>query len=70
MVCRLIYDRRLTGDVRWPAYTPFEEAVGPLAGAFPILSLRTSKADVVVGVDQTRADELDRSGEKWRYNGK
>lgn len=61
---------RLTGDVRWPASTPFEEAIGPLAGEFPILSLRTCKADVVVGVDQAKADELDKSGEKWRFNGK
>ena len=43
---------------------------GPLAGSFPILSLRTNKADVVVGVDQAVADELDARGEKWRVNGK
>ncbi|OCH91307.1 DUF89 domain-containing protein [Obba rivulosa] len=60
----------LTGDVRWPAYTPFATALGPLAGAFPILSLRTNKADVVVGVDKDVADRLDDSGEQWRYNGK
>ncbi|PAV15637.1 hypothetical protein PNOK_0849500 [Pyrrhoderma noxium] len=62
--------RKLTGDVYWPASTPFEHGIGPLAGSFPILSLRTSKADVVVGVDQTKADALDASGEKWRVNGK
>ncbi|KAL5498118.1 HRT2_2 [Sanghuangporus vaninii] len=62
--------RKLTGDVKWPASTPVAEAIGPLAGAFPILSLRTSKADVVVGVDQAKADALDASGEKWRVNGK
>ncbi|EMD35051.1 hypothetical protein CERSUDRAFT_116552 [Gelatoporia subvermispora B] len=62
--------RRLTGDVRWPAHTPFSTALGPLAGAFPILSLRTNKADVVVGVDKDVADRLDDSGEQWRYNGK
>ncbi|THH07253.1 hypothetical protein EW145_g3507 [Phellinidium pouzarii] len=61
---------RLTGDVRWPASTTVHEAIGPLAGAFPILSLRTSKADVVVGVNQAKADALDASGEKWRVNGK
>lgn len=44
--------------------------IGSLAGAFSILSLRTSKADVVVGVDQAKADALDASGEKWRVNGK
>ncbi|KAL5510965.1 hypothetical protein ACEPAG_3684 [Sanghuangporus baumii] len=57
-------------DVKWPASTPVAEAIGPLAGAFPILSLRTSKADVVVGVNQDKADALDASGEKWRINGK
>lgn len=77
---------RLTGDVSWPVFTPFEEAVGayscliivvrtscivgPLAGDFPILSLRTNKADVVVGVLQDIADKLDAAGEKWRVNGK
>ncbi|KAH9915315.1 DUF89 domain-containing protein [Fomitopsis serialis] len=62
--------RKLTGDVKWPAHTPFETAVGPLRGAFPVLSLRTNKADVVVGVEQETAERLDKSGEKWRYNGK
>ncbi|EKM52419.1 uncharacterized protein PHACADRAFT_260786 [Phanerochaete carnosa HHB-10118-sp] len=62
--------RKLTGDVSWPVSTPFEEAVGPLAGDFPILSLRTNKADVVVGVPQDVADKLDAAGEKWRVNGK
>ena len=78
---------RLTGDVRWPVSTLFEDAVGtciplrlstdishalpgPLAGDFPILSLRTNKADVVVGVPQEVADKLDAAGEKWRVNGK
>jgi hypothetical protein len=62
--------RKLTGDIRWPASTDFALALGPLAGSFPILSLRTNKADVVVGVEQDVADKLDQSGEKWRVNGK
>jgi len=62
--------RKLAGDIKWPASTPFETAIGPLAGSFPILSLRTNKADVVVGVPQDIADKLDASGEKWRVNGK
>lgn len=45
-------------------------AIGPLAGDFPILSLRTNKADVAVGVPQEVADKLDKAGEKWRVNGK
>ncbi|KAI0744716.1 hypothetical protein C8Q76DRAFT_789208 [Earliella scabrosa] len=62
--------RKLTGDVQWPPSTPFEEAIGPIAGSFPILSLRTNKADVIVAVDPDVAKKLDESGEKWRYNGK
>ncbi|OSD03671.1 DUF89-domain-containing protein [Trametes coccinea BRFM310] len=62
--------RKLTGDVQWPVSTPFEEAIGPISGTFPILSLRTNKADVIVAVDAEVAEKLDKSGEKWRYNGK
>lgn len=62
---------RLTGDIKWPAYTPFSEALRDLAGAFPVLSLRTNKADVVVGVDRAVADVLDaKTGNKWRVNGR
>jgi len=43
---------------------------GPLAGSFPLLSLRTNKATVVVGVDKEVAEELDKSGEKWRSDGR
>ena len=64
-------EHRLTGDIQWPASTPFEMAIGPLAGSFPILSLRTNKADVVVGVDQDVADKLDEvDNRKWRYDGR
>jgi hypothetical protein len=43
---------------------------GPLAGSFPLLSLRTNKADVVVGVNKELAEQLDNSGEKWRVDGR
>lgn len=43
---------------------------GPLAGSFPLLSLRTNKADVVVGVDKGIVEKLDESGEKWRVDGR
>jgi len=63
--------RKLTGDTQWPASTPFEVAIGPLAGSFPVLSLRTNKADVVVGVDQDVADKLDvEEDRKWRFDGR
>ncbi|KAI9068826.1 DUF89 domain-containing protein [Trametes sanguinea] len=66
----VVFKVKLTGDVQWPVSTTFEEAIGPIAGTFPILSLRTNKADVIVAVDSDVADKLDKSGEKWRYNGK
>ena len=47
-----------------------ELIAGPLRGSFPILSLRTNKADVIVGVEKELAERLDRSGEKWRVGGK
>ena len=47
-----------------------ESTTGPLRGSFPILSLRTNKADVIVGVEKETAERLDKSGEKWRVNGK
>ncbi|KAF8721942.1 hypothetical protein AX14_010059 [Amanita brunnescens Koide BX004] len=62
--------RKLTGDIRWPAWTEFAQALGPVGGSFPLLSLRTNKADVVVGVDREVAERLDQSGEKWRVSGR
>ena len=35
-----------------------------------MLSLRTNKADVVVGVNKEVAEKLDESGEKWRVEGR
>lgn len=49
---------------------PLIPPLGSFGGAFPILSLRTNKADVVVDVPQEVADKLDAAGEKWRVNGK
>ncbi|KAJ3727729.1 DUF89 domain-containing protein [Lentinula raphanica] len=62
--------RRLTGDVSWPSWTPFEEALGPLAGSFPLLSLRTNKADVAVGLDKDVLEKVEEKDGKWRVNGK
>lgn len=62
--------RKLTGDVKWPVSTPFATTLGPLAGSFPLLSLRTNKSDVVVGVPQDVADRLDEKDKRWRVNGK
>ncbi|KAI6038847.1 DUF89 domain-containing protein [Pisolithus marmoratus] len=62
--------RKLTGDVKWPVSTPFVTALGPLAGSFPLLSLRTNKSDIVAGVPQDVAVRLDEKDKRWRINGK
>ncbi|KAG8690409.1 hypothetical protein FRC11_011765 [Ceratobasidium sp. 423] len=64
--------RKLTGDIKWPNNTPWEEAIGPLAGRFPLLSLRTCKADVVVGLGPGVAEGLDADPKEkgWRASGK
>jgi len=63
--------RKLTGDAKWPTTTPFSEAIGPLHGKCALLSLRTCKADVVVGLEEGVAERLDGSADdKWRINGK
>ncbi|KAG7447265.1 DUF89 domain-containing protein [Guyanagaster necrorhizus] len=64
-------DLKLTGDISWPTLTPFRVAIaGPLAGSFPLLSLRTSKADVVVGVSNEVAAQLNKTDKHWRVNGR
>lgn len=60
----------MNSDAVWPTTTPFEETLGPLKGQLNILSLRTCKADVVVGLQEGRAEELDVEDPNWRVNGK
>ncbi|KAL7336712.1 hypothetical protein BJY59DRAFT_761782 [Rhodotorula toruloides] len=65
--------RKLSYDCAAPSSTPFDVAIGPLAtesGAPPVLSLRTVKSDVVVGVPQDVADRLDKEEPGWRISGK
>lgn len=59
--------RRLVGDRYWPPTTPFAD----LAGYFPspVTALRTLKCDVVTGLPDARAAELDESDPSWRTNG-
>lgn len=48
-------------------------AIGPLAnddGAPPVVSLRTIKSDVVVGVENELASRLDKEEPGWRISGK
>jgi hypothetical protein len=68
--------RKLTYDCAAPASTPFEEAIGPMAnsaGAPKVVSLRTIKSDVVVGLGlngDAVAKELDEKEPGWKISGK
>ncbi|KAG8999813.1 hypothetical protein FRB94_005901 [Tulasnella sp. JGI-2019a] len=64
--------RKLTGDLQWPMSTPFGTALGAFAGKLPVLSLRTSKADVVVGLREGVGEAMDKDESKrgWKVNGR
>lgn len=59
--------RRLLGDRRWPATTPFA-TVPPLSAA-PLVALRTCKSEVVVGLAAGQAEALDARAADWRVSG-
>ncbi|GAA98802.1 uncharacterized protein L969DRAFT_76534 [Mixia osmundae IAM 14324] len=65
--------RKLTYDCHAPPSTPFDIAIGPLAsesGAPPVVSLRTIKSDVVVGIKAGEAERLDKEEPGWKISGK
>ncbi|KAI5959370.1 HRT2 [Candida pseudojiufengensis] len=70
--------RKLTGDLQWPKTTTFKESIQQLAETdLPILSLRTCKADVVVGLPEglneqliKTYEELGNEGKFWSSSGK
>jgi len=71
--------RKLTGDLQWDKTTPFTTAIQDLATSkLPILSLRTCKADVVVGLPKGVNEQLietyksmgNEVGEFWSSSGK
>ncbi|CAO3585418.1 unnamed protein product [Absidia cylindrospora] len=66
--------RKLVYDCQWPVTTPFHVAIGPeLADGFTsVLSLRTNKAETIVGLSDAKKRELEAtvSDHEWKCTGK
>ncbi|GME70091.1 unnamed protein product [Ambrosiozyma monospora] len=71
--------RKLTDDRHWPRDTPFTTAIGKLASSgIHVVSLRTCKSDVCVGLPKGKDEELckywkslgNEFGETWSSSGK
>ena len=71
--------RKLVQDLEWPRTTPFTEAIGELAhSGVRVLTLRTCKADVVVGLPEGTEEKLEKTWLErgnanklgWAYSGK
>lgn len=60
--------RKLTSDLNWPTTTPFKKSLRGFHPA-PLLSLRTLKADVVTGLQEGQAEEVEQKEKKWMVNG-
>ncbi|ETN42798.1 uncharacterized protein HMPREF1541_01956 [Cyphellophora europaea CBS 101466] len=70
-----LHYRKLTNDALWPYLTSFQEALGPLGNetGLRVLSLRTNKADVCVGLEsEQQLEELESAcpNGTWVRNGK
>jgi Damage-control phosphatase ARMT1-like domain len=59
--------RRLVGDQYWPATTSFAALTAYFPS--PVVTLRTLKSDVVVGLDGSAVAELDATANAWRVSG-
>lgn len=60
--------RRLVGDRRWPATTPFAHVTAGFPS--PVAALRTLKSDVVTGLTAATETALtEAEGERWRTGG-
>lgn len=72
--------RKLTCDAHWDPTTPWTTALGPMGpgSGINVLSLRTCKADVVVGLAAGKDEELkateggggDSGARRWAFHGK
>jgi len=60
--------RKLVGDLNWETTASFHNALQGFHPA-PILSLRTAKADVMVGLEEGQAEKLSSCDPNWMTNG-
>jgi hypothetical protein len=60
--------RRCVRDRLYPPEYPFENTVSYFE--HPMLMLRTLKSDVITGLPEGKAEELDRTDPTWRNNGR
>jgi len=61
--------RKLVGDINWETTLPFKKSLQKFLPT-NILSLRTLKADVVVGLAEGQAENLTSMDKNWMTNGK
>lgn len=61
--------RKLTGDLRWPVVTPFKTALRKFQPSCALCSLRTIKADVLVGIDVETAKKITTFPDGWQETG-
>jgi len=59
--------RRLVGDLNWPATSSFADLTAYFPA--PVVTLRTLKSDVVVGLGDKTLTALDARGGAWRTSG-
>jgi hypothetical protein len=60
--------RRLLGDAHWPPTASFERATAYFPS--PFVALRTLKAELVVGLRQGQAEQLQVQDPQWLVNGR
>ena len=60
--------RKLVGDLNWETTVPLATAVQGFLPA-PLLSLRTAKADVMVGLEAGKAEEIAVMDKNWMVSG-
>lgn len=60
--------RKLTGDLQWSHLTPFKTALRGF-GPAPLCTLRTIKAEIVVGMKEENVKNVSSKHSNWMYSG-